>query len=360
MAPLTSGRVTIAVSAIYQAKVGLATAIRYALTRRAFSLTPDQPELLLLDYPSHQHRLLPLLAKTWVLHSCLSQTLSRSSNDHITATDHWYSLSSCFLILSNNFCVHHLKLQQVDECVCCRYAMSFAAVDLKKLYVKRRPEDSKVIHVLSSGLKAIFSWHNMHTLQVGLSLLLSICFLASLCTFVMTLVFWEVAIQFNPRPSLLCKQGCFWRIFWRLVNITMISFFDCLWSEGLGHLFHFCTQSCVPMRAPNDRCFSGYLWWHWWGVFLERFFWWWVNMKYVIFLWFLIYYGVKVRDIHSISGHEVVSWQLLQNFHGVGRNVERHVEARAWRPITELVSWKQNMMCSWHLKETITYSCNRF
>lgn len=68
-------------------------------------------------------------------------------------------------------------------------------MDLKKLYVKRRPEDSKVIHVLSSGLKAVFSWHNMRTLQVGLSILLSICAHASLCTFVLTLVFWEVAIQ---------------------------------------------------------------------------------------------------------------------------------------------------------------------
>jgi acyl-CoA oxidase len=64
MAPLTSGRVTIAVSAVYQAKLGLATAIRYGLTRRAFSLSPEEPEVLLLDYPSHQHRLLPLLAKT--------------------------------------------------------------------------------------------------------------------------------------------------------------------------------------------------------------------------------------------------------------------------------------------------------
>lgn len=109
MAPLTSGRVTIAVSAVYQSKIGLATAIRYALARRAFSLTPDQPEVLLLDYPSHRHRLLPLLAKT--------------------------------------------------------YAMSFAAVDLKNLYVRRTPQDSKVIHVLSSGLKAVLSWHNLRTLQ---------------------------------------------------------------------------------------------------------------------------------------------------------------------------------------------------
>ncbi|PIA35060.1 hypothetical protein AQUCO_03600011v1 [Aquilegia coerulea] len=65
LAPLTSGRVTIAASAIYSAKIGLATAIRYSLTRRAFSVSPTGPEVLLLDYPSHQRRLLPLLAKTY-------------------------------------------------------------------------------------------------------------------------------------------------------------------------------------------------------------------------------------------------------------------------------------------------------
>ncbi|KAL6553811.1 Acyl-coenzyme A oxidase 3, peroxisomal [Orobanche minor] len=64
MAPLTSGRVTIAASAIYSAKISLAIAIRYALTRKAFSIAPDTAEVLLLDYPSHQRRLLPLLAKT--------------------------------------------------------------------------------------------------------------------------------------------------------------------------------------------------------------------------------------------------------------------------------------------------------
>ncbi|KAM7275809.1 hypothetical protein ACFE04_017675 [Oxalis oulophora] len=109
MAPLTSGRVTIAVSAIYQAKIGLATAIRYGLTRRAFSVTPNGPEVLILDYPSHQRRLLPLLAKT--------------------------------------------------------YAMSFAANDLKKIYVNRSPETTKILHVVSSAFKATLTWHNMRTLQ---------------------------------------------------------------------------------------------------------------------------------------------------------------------------------------------------
>lgn len=109
MAPLTSGRITIATSAVYNSKIGLATAIRYALTRRAFSLSSDTPEVLLLDYPSHQHRLIPLLAKT--------------------------------------------------------YATSFASLQLKNIYINRTPVDSKLIHVLSSGYKAMCSWHNVRTLQ---------------------------------------------------------------------------------------------------------------------------------------------------------------------------------------------------
>ncbi|KAG9146682.1 hypothetical protein Leryth_005031 [Lithospermum erythrorhizon] len=109
MAPLTSGRVTIALSAIYQSKIGLSIAVRYALARRAFSMTQDGPEVLLLDYPSHQRRLLPLLAKT--------------------------------------------------------YAMGFAANYLKTLYVQRTPELIKTIHVVSSAFKAVLTWHNMRTLQ---------------------------------------------------------------------------------------------------------------------------------------------------------------------------------------------------
>ncbi|KAG5579158.1 hypothetical protein H5410_049785 [Solanum commersonii] len=45
LSPLTSGRVIIAPSAVYSAKIGLATAIRYSLTRRAFSVTPNGPEV---------------------------------------------------------------------------------------------------------------------------------------------------------------------------------------------------------------------------------------------------------------------------------------------------------------------------
>ncbi|KAJ8638838.1 hypothetical protein MRB53_015532 [Persea americana] len=109
LAPLTSGRITIAANSIYVSKISLAIAIRYALTRRAFSLSPNGPEVLLLDYPSHQRRLLPLLAKT------------------------------C--------------------------AMSCGINWLKSIYVKRTPEAIKMIHVFSSAFKATFTWHNMRTLQ---------------------------------------------------------------------------------------------------------------------------------------------------------------------------------------------------
>lgn len=109
MAPLTSGRVTIGISSIYKAKLGLTIAVRYALTRMASAPSSGGLKCFLIDYPSYQHRLLPLLAKT--------------------------------------------------------YAMSFAGNDLKFFYVNRTTADAKAIHILSSGYKALFTWHNIKTLQ---------------------------------------------------------------------------------------------------------------------------------------------------------------------------------------------------
>ncbi|KAF0903612.1 hypothetical protein E2562_028173 [Oryza meyeriana var. granulata] len=109
LSPLTLGRVNIAVNAVYISKVAVAIAVRYALSRRAFSVTPDGPETLLLDYPSHQRRLLPLLAK------------------------------ACLMSSAGNF--------------------------MKRMYVKRTPELNKAIHIYSSALKATLTWQNMTTLQ---------------------------------------------------------------------------------------------------------------------------------------------------------------------------------------------------
>jgi len=43
--------------------------------------------------------------------------------------------------------------------------MSCAANDLKIICLKMTPSGRKTIHVLSSGYKAMFTWHNMNTLQ---------------------------------------------------------------------------------------------------------------------------------------------------------------------------------------------------
>ena len=67
---LVGGRVSIASSANAVAKVGLTIAIRYANRRRQFG-PADEPEHALLDYLSHQERLLPRLAKTYAAHFSL-------------------------------------------------------------------------------------------------------------------------------------------------------------------------------------------------------------------------------------------------------------------------------------------------
>ncbi|MFS8021197.1 putative acyl-CoA oxidase [Helianthus anomalus] len=45
------------------------------------------------------------------------------------------------------------------------YALSFASNYLKMIYVKRTPESMKSVHLASSALKAVLTWHCMRTLQ---------------------------------------------------------------------------------------------------------------------------------------------------------------------------------------------------
>lgn len=73
---LVVGRVSIAAAAVSAAKVGLAVAIRYAARRRQFG-PPEGPETTILDYPSHQRRLLPALATTYALHFAVAALRDR-------------------------------------------------------------------------------------------------------------------------------------------------------------------------------------------------------------------------------------------------------------------------------------------
>src|ERR1044071_183280 len=63
---LIQGRISVSGASISASKVELTIAIRRGLARRQFGL-PGEEEALLLDYRTHQRRLLPALAKTYAL-----------------------------------------------------------------------------------------------------------------------------------------------------------------------------------------------------------------------------------------------------------------------------------------------------
>src|SRR3954471_8071333 len=64
---LIQGRVSVCGASIFATKVGLDIAIRRGLSRRQFG-PPGEPEAVLMDYRTHQRRLLPALATTYALH----------------------------------------------------------------------------------------------------------------------------------------------------------------------------------------------------------------------------------------------------------------------------------------------------
>ena len=77
---LVGGRVSVPRAGLSATKSGLAIAIKYALKRRQFGPNDKEPETLLLDYPSHQKRLMPRLAKAYALDFALSHLAKRYTN----------------------------------------------------------------------------------------------------------------------------------------------------------------------------------------------------------------------------------------------------------------------------------------
>src|SRR3954447_3281726 len=63
---LIQGRISVSGAAVSATKVALTIAVRRALERRQFGV-PGAEEALLMDYRTHQRRLLPALAKTYAL-----------------------------------------------------------------------------------------------------------------------------------------------------------------------------------------------------------------------------------------------------------------------------------------------------
>jgi acyl-CoA oxidase len=64
---LVQGRVCVSAASISAAKSALTIAVRYGLRRRQFG-PPGEDEVVILEYRTHQRRLMPLLARTYALH----------------------------------------------------------------------------------------------------------------------------------------------------------------------------------------------------------------------------------------------------------------------------------------------------
>ena len=108
---LVGGRVSVGHSGLSIAKSGLAIAVRYGARRRQFGPAESQPETILLDYPAHQRRLLPLLANA--------------------------------------------------------YALDFAFKHLTALALTTGPEEYRRVETTAAGLKAFSTWNTTRTLQTG-------------------------------------------------------------------------------------------------------------------------------------------------------------------------------------------------
>ena len=76
LSTLVQGRVCIAAASVSAAKSALTIAVRYGLRRKQFG-PPDEDEVAILDYRTHQRRLMPLLAKTYGLHFAQQQLLEK-------------------------------------------------------------------------------------------------------------------------------------------------------------------------------------------------------------------------------------------------------------------------------------------
>src|SRR5215207_10159928 len=112
---LIQGRISVSGASISATKVALTIAIRRALERRQFGPPGSDEEALLMDYRTHQRRLLPALAKT-------------------------YALSFA-------------QLRLVDE--------------LHEVFTSEDTEDQsrRELETLAAGVKAVATWHATDTIQ---------------------------------------------------------------------------------------------------------------------------------------------------------------------------------------------------
>jgi len=77
---LVGGRICVAKGALSGAKMSLAIAVKHALKRRQFNDSVKVQEDLIMDYPTHQMRLTPPIAKAYVYHITLDHMMQLYSD----------------------------------------------------------------------------------------------------------------------------------------------------------------------------------------------------------------------------------------------------------------------------------------
>ena len=106
---LVGGRVFVPQAGVSASKKGLAIAVKYALQRKQFAAKDGQAETIIMDYPTHQARLMPLVAKAYGLH--------------------------------------------------------FALEYLTERFINKTEDDAREIETLAAALKSYATWYTTHTLQ---------------------------------------------------------------------------------------------------------------------------------------------------------------------------------------------------
>ncbi|CAN5823765.1 hypothetical protein BH23ACT5_BH23ACT5_01040 [soil metagenome] len=85
---LVGGRLSVAAAAVATAETALSIAVRYAFRRRQFP-REDGSDMLLIDYPAHQVRLIPRLAATYAYHFAAAEmTEEWATLERTDDTDH--------------------------------------------------------------------------------------------------------------------------------------------------------------------------------------------------------------------------------------------------------------------------------
>jgi acyl-CoA oxidase len=120
---LTGGRIVLSGHSLSICKVALTIAIRYAFARKQFG-PPGKPEIAIINYPTHQRRLMPLLARTIALVPFLEYVKEEYGNRNASNLALVHSLTSIIKVTSS----WHM-LNVLDICRQCCGAAGYRAVN---------------------------------------------------------------------------------------------------------------------------------------------------------------------------------------------------------------------------------------